>query len=1131
MSDHHYWYVTGRTLRLALVIALFASISVINPASAVEASNETAQETVISNDQVTVLSNDQLLSTSVGTNTLSDAQTGELTLSSNEDPKAQTEDSAVENVIYDPGAIINADGTFSLPKTGELLEVVLAVKRDSNFIIPAIFGYERDGEYFIPVKGFSEELQFPVTLDKEAQRVEGRYFGGNSVYYVDLIAGTYSTFQESIQLPEGSYVFRNEGDDLDDIYVSIDVLNDMWPLAFELEPDEQVLKIGTARRLPFELAAERAKRQEELERRRADAAEDPDEKYIYVPNGFNFLGPQIFTLSQSAQWRNDTKALNNSSFVSGRGDILGGSADYAASFIKRGSEDLGLNNARFTWRRTDFGNNKLLPFGLKVLELGDTQIRSSQLVSNSIGGKGVFISSDTKNISQNFDDVTIRGTAEPGWEVEIYREGVLIDFGTVNELGEYRFDNIPLNFGGNRIKLILYGPQGQIEERTEEYNIGRSLLKPGEISYQAGIVKTGNTLLNVNDRNDENANSSKSLRVSRGLNQFITTYASLTDLPVFRIGQQQYATIGADFIAFNGRGKAELYKQLDGGHALDFRYGNTFLGVNTLLRGSLYSNFESQQAGIGNNKRTNQGTITFGKSFTTKLGALSLGLSTDFTNFETQDSTATVSNTQGLTTNDFGSFSHSLTSQYTDGTLDTRTGQFSFSKALGRKYSFSNFLSYTLEPKERFTTTGFNFRYDDNDKLTANFGLNQSLEKSSTRNFDLGASYKFKKFRGNFGLDWDNKNGFDVRVGASTTLGPEGENLAYAITNEFKQLSTGLTVKLYHDINGDGVFNEGDQPVPYTRLQLSNGSLTSLTDENGEATFSREGGEGFVNITLDRETLHDNSFLVPARKSGFSTILRRGTKPFINFPLVMSGSIDGTLISANDEGLEGHVVQLVDEYGELIAETSTISDGFYVFELVRTGRYIVQLHPSHRIFVPPQTVTVSSEDLFAYGVDLRVLEQVPTDEAAAVEVERDGRVAHTYHDASVAGRDEKPAQSQSDSGVQSVIRAVRVGEYLGKTRLVLDLSGPLSYQVSRSKSGYAIYIDLPSASTSVKSADWTSGPHALFSSIEIHQPPRGGTGTQIKLNALAPLDVHENALLPANNGLADRIYIDFTKAK
>lgn len=1110
MSEFHCWYVIGRNLRLAIAYALFASLIVVNPAFAVEDTDLTAQKTTISNGSVTAMDIAETASPSV------DAEQDSFANS------VATDAAALDDLT--PAAGYATDEGFVLPDDGETYELVLELVRKSDTLSNVLVGLERSFEYYLPVDELARILKFPSEVDLGAQRIQGVFFNSSNPYSIDVGAGTYTVAGETFPLPEGSAIVRGPDEEFSGLYIKADVLNQVWPLELGVDISSQVVSIDTNRKLPYEQERQRKLQQEKLERERAEQ-NGFSEKYDYVPNGYRWLGPQTLRFNDTLDWDGDRKELRNDMFIAGTGDALGASASYSVRASQSAEDKLDVSDIRLRFVRKDYGSGELLPFGLKVAEFGDVDLRSSPLIGNASDGRGIYVSSGTRDRFQAFDEVAIEGIATPGWEVEVYRGNALIDFGFVDDSGEYRFENVPLNFGSNDIRVVLYGPQGQIEERTEEYFIKRSFLRPGETTYELGVVEDSRRLIELDeDRKPTERQIGRTARINRGINQYMSGYATFTDIPG-RDDNEQYLSAGLDFNAWNGAGQVEAYKQVDGGTALDLNFARQFYGVSTVFRTSLFRDFESKRAGFGDVAKKHETSLRLSKNFPLSFGGLQINLSGLHTKYVNETYSTSFSAGQTLSHGRFNT-TNTINSNYNNGDHKQTLGQISTTTSLSERIGLGSRLSYEIAPDAKFDSADISLNYSDLDKLTAYLSVGQGIEDTSSTTASVGASYDFGKFFGNAAMDWTRGEGIDVKLSTSTTLGPSGENLAYELTNKYRGQPTSLRVQLYHDLDEDGEYSDEDDPLEGARVFLNGGRRSSLSDSDGVIEMYGAGPEGLTTITLERKSL-SNPFLVSANKEGYRTVLRNGTKPFINFPLIMTGSIDGTVYKADGEPAVGLIMQLIDQHGELVAEAPTLSDGFYVFELVRPGRYIVQVHPSHPVFVPTQTVTVASDDLFAYGVDLQVLEQATE---ASVVNEGEGRVAHTYQ-ALTTGGTEMPVSTTTSSGVQPVIRAVRIGEYSDKTRLVLDLSGPISYQVTREKTGNAIFIDLPNAITDVTSADWKAGKHTLFSTIEIHELPNGGT--QIKLNANAQVDVRESKLLdPAPEaGKGHRFYIDFTKTR
>lgn len=1108
MSDNHCWYVIGRNLRLAITYAVFASLFVVNPAFAVEDTDFTAQkaaETTTAAKAIPIAETDEppgLSEGAIATKSTTQGVAGEGSLNS-------ITQSAVSE-------------QFALPSSDEVFDLVLTVRRRNKVLSDTTLGLQKGFQSYLPMQELARLINFPHQIDLENQRFTGYIFSQDNGFILDVGQGTYSVLGKTLPLPQDSVIVKDFGQGIGEFYATPELLNELWSLGINVDFSKQAILITTPRRTPSELEAERKERQAELENENNRA--DIEQNFDTVHNGYRLLGPQTLNINNNLFWDNSSKTLRNSTNFNGRGDLLGAEASYTINVENGGEDDFDLEQSRVLFTRRNLDNSTFLPYGLNLVQVGDVSARTPLLTENIISGRGVFLSTKTNSRPRTFDEVVIEGISQPGWEVELYRGGQLLDFVVVNQRGEYQFENVQLSFGKNRFRLVFYGTEGQIEERFEEYDIDRRRLRPGQTQYEVGILDNAETLIDVTEGDiaEEQQGLAYTGRIDRGFAHWLTGFATVTRTPT-TAGDQNYLTVGANFNTKTGTGQIEAYKQLGGGEALDVRYATRFAGFRTNFRTSFFKDFESQEAGFGDETDEFIGEFRANRNFSLPFGIAGL----DFNGFYTKNENGTdIGTLQAIQSLDAGrvNVSNTLTNTFINGEQTSAAGQFNVGTPITRNLNIQSELGYSYDPSLAFDAATLRLRYlSDDRKISGSFSANQDLDDSSRTNIVARGSYDFGQFTSGLDFLWDRGEGLDVVWRTSTTLGPQGENNIYGLSSTSQQQPASLEARVYHDIDGDGAFGEQDQPIEGARLILNGGRTSPFSDAEGYIDFPRAGPTGLAVLTYDRERSPD-PFLTSV-KDGVRTVLRPGTKPFINFPLIATGGIDGIVRFADGRPIPGVIVQLIDQHGNLAAESPTLSDGFYSFEFVRPGRYIVALHPSHPIFVPTQTVTVASDDLFAYGVDLQVLEQA--EEASVAESGGSGRVAHTYHKAPAAGGTELPVSTSSDDGVQPVVRAVRVGEYPDKTRLVLDLSEPISYQVTQEKNGSTIYIELPNTRTESSNVEWSAGRDTLFSNIDI-QPLQAG-GIQIRLDAeAAPLTILKSALLPAANGLDDRLYIDFT---
>ena len=96
-----------------------------------------------------------------------------------------------------------------------------------------------------------------------------------------------------------------------------------------------------------------------------------------------------------------------------------------------------------------------------------------------------------------FDRTRIEGDLPTGWEAELYRNGELLGFAKSDGSQRYVFDDVQLLYGENRIRVVLYGPQGQVREREELLNVGQDNVPKGKTWYWVGANQPGRDLITL----------------------------------------------------------------------------------------------------------------------------------------------------------------------------------------------------------------------------------------------------------------------------------------------------------------------------------------------------------------------------------------------------------------------------------------------------------------------------------------------------------------------------------------------------------------------------------------------------------------------------------------------------------
>lgn len=141
--------------------------------------------------------------------------------------------------------------------------------------------------------------------------------------------------------------------------------------------------------------------------------------------------------------------------------MLGGAVDVDWERTRR------FGKSTLLWQRS-WPDNPLL----RDVRVGTVQI------ADLIIGPGVFISSAPPNRDEPTTPIVLAGSAAPGWQLEVYRDDLLIYTGLADSTGRYSVA-VPSFRGINRLVLIAYGPRGERRRTARYVSIGDSMIRGG----------------------------------------------------------------------------------------------------------------------------------------------------------------------------------------------------------------------------------------------------------------------------------------------------------------------------------------------------------------------------------------------------------------------------------------------------------------------------------------------------------------------------------------------------------------------------------------------------------------------------------------------------------------------------
>jgi hypothetical protein len=1017
---------------------------------------------------------------------------------------------------------------------GEVYDFIFEVKHDRRVLSSAIIAAEKDGEIYLPLLELARVLGFSAKANIEKRIVEGFFISQDSPFIVDLNNLTYSAGGKTNSFSRDHGFVLEQGLGIGEVYLLPDLINQIWPLDLKADNLLSVLEINTKRSLPYQI-----KEQREKNRGKNLRVGQTDFIYDHLPkikNKYKLLSLPAVDVTSTSRWEQKDKIYTQGVNISGRNDFLKTQASYNFRFNKEKDKSFDFQNSRLVFTRKSYEDGDM-PYGIKLFQAGDVRPKSSRLIDGVLKGRGFLISNKTQKRISDFDDITIEGVAEPGWEVELYRNKELIGFQTVDETGEFRFENITLNVTKNIIKTVFYGPQGQIEETEQEYNINQDLAFPGETNFELSVLDYEEDLIPTDtDRRNKPEGFAQNIKVQRGLTNNLAAFGSYTSLPTQQ-DDRRYATLGINFGLMGGLAQIEGYKDLSGGRALELRGVGSLNGLNFNLRTAFLDDFESEENGFDDRAKTQVIDASVGKSVKTPIGNVGMRVNLDREKYEDESTRTEVDISQTYFSNGLR-VTHGTTTGLFDREHRRTSGRVNATYKFNSNWRLRSGLNYNIFPERGLRNIIAELRYKNKAKFIASVDGRYDFQNKNTK---LGTQigYDFDKFKSTIDVDWDRENGFAAFLRTSFSFAPYDKHNRYIMSSKNLSNKAAFNGRIFIDRNFDGEFDEGDELIEDAVIGVGKRE-TNPSDQNGHAAFIGNPKGVYEPIIVDELRLK-NPFLVSSVE-GYQALLRPGTAPFADFPLVETGIIDGAVYINNDFA-SGVRVQLVSmNSGEVVDTTATAFDGIYSFEKVFPGEYLVRIDPSYeQVNVPPRPVLVSSENLYILDVDFHISEQA--EEVACTNqtgTESEGRITQNCLKAvpvksavmakaipaasKVQSGAIKPAHFQNDhSGAHAAVNKVRIGEYPEKVRLVLDLSAPTSFKVYEKDDNTAIIIDLPNVEWGTVKQWSAKMPHVL-KSFKVESLKEGGA--RVYMEAKKQMSVfHRDALGPETQK-GHRIYID-----
>ncbi len=877
--------------------------------------------------------------------------------------------------------------------------IQVVVNRQFSFpYVRAVF--DRQEQPFIGLNDLMQAVELSIHYDPTLRSASGYLPDGTTRFVLSVERHTLDIGTRHLKIDPNALRVA-EGD----LYVEWSVLPEWLPLQVHWNLREYELQATTLYRLPsLDRAAQEARRLRLVTEREQAKGQ------VLMERPVPWFDPGQVEVRGSSHTQNDAPRQELYT-VAGVHRFAGGDLEYSITQpMQQGvAQDYNVDYARLNYYNTERSVG---------LTLGQSFAAFSPLVLTPVTLQGASFFTGAQ--PERYGRTTLVGTAQPGSKVDLYRLGVLVDFGTVPTNGVYQFNNLPLGVGSTLFEIRIFTPDGRRYTEYQEISSQENMLPRGRIASQgaAGYAAFNGLHLDVSSV-ESRAGLAESLTLGGyavNVQNYPVSFAPITSLgtvgalllwrPVNALvltgerAQDSGTSQGANRLdAFMGHhlGTLELdYRVYEGGYNPPARTRATQFSQNALLNSLSLARLTTHV--LAANLALTASSSDYGNSRTAteyrgqvdrRFGErVTLFLTEDDQSFDEPGFTNSYTNVHSA----LASYSFNLLTRVeaqvsvTDNSATT-TSVTVPDTGIGGAPSLIP-AAATTTTTTTGTTSQVQISYFKNyvsDSPWAYHATYTSISNTPEK-LDAGIGYLFKNnLRLNVQADTGGGWGIQLDMSLDFRLSRQGfENLP---PNTFR--SGGVEGVVYVDENGNGRRDPGESTLPDARVIVSGGRDTS-TDESGH--YRTWGVPTQAPTTLELDPMSSDALYVPAARKQ-RTIVHPGEMARVDIPIVPSNGLEGAIVHGKPRSLSpAYGMRLVLEAVEGgVPHTATVEwDGSFVIEGLPPGAYLLhgdkeqmqlkglQLVPdSQLIQLPP-----SKDPVWKDGIRFEVLLLAPPNRSA-----------------------------------------------------------------------------------------------------------------------------------------------------
>lgn len=348
--------------------------------------------------------------------------------------------------------------------------VYLSVENLGYYEMDAIYA---EDQLYLPCLALCKNLSIYAQGSAQLDTISGYMADKSKSFQLNFTSNQFTFSDKSFNVSAKDYLIA-----YNDVFISAQVYQQLFGFSLSLDFRSLMVRLQSDVELPIVKILKQQKLRENLKSLKGETKLDTlIKRDFHVFRGavldWNLRLSQSNTSDPNAQFRG---ALGT--------ELLGGELIIRSSLSTESRPE--LRNQSFRWRYIN-DNSKWL----KQVNVGYIGVPLNSQITTPLMGVG--FSNTPAGFRSSYGTMMLQRTTQPGWEVEVFVNNVLVGYTTADANGDVQIE-IPLMYGSTEIQIRYYGPWGEEEIEEQSIVIPFVFVPQGKVEYQVFTGVTADSL-------------------------------------------------------------------------------------------------------------------------------------------------------------------------------------------------------------------------------------------------------------------------------------------------------------------------------------------------------------------------------------------------------------------------------------------------------------------------------------------------------------------------------------------------------------------------------------------------------------------------------------------------------------